>query len=228
MYRAAGPATLPAVSRLAGQSAIIRHLDRNRRDFMAHDYLAYLGWREALIAVVALLVIYILITFLRIGRLKDAAARAGQSASPAAPVAAAAYAAVQDEAGAPPSGPAAEAPAGPAAPEVRETRERDCAWNEPPEIPADGRRIEMLEQDIAQLRREIGGLRADVQTLREELRREVSKVQVTQNASPFYNDAMQLALKGQDASDISRLCGISRAEADLVVSLARNRGKPLD
>ncbi len=198
---------------------------------MTPDFLAYLGWREALIAVVALLVIYILIAFLRIGRLKNRATQAQGPAPHAAPAAVAAYVAVQ-EVEKPPPKPADEAPIEPALPEEPRERERTFAWNEPPEVSVDAHRIEMLEQEVAQLRRELGGLRAEVQTLRDEQRRELSKVQVTQNTSPFYSDAMQLAQQGQDAAGISQLCGISRAEADLVVALARNQergqGGPLD
>lgn len=198
---------------------------------MVPDFLAYLGWREALIAVVALLVIYILIAFLRIGRLKNNATQTQSPAPLAAPAAVAAYVAVQEVEN-PPDKPAEEAPVESALPEESPRRERSFAWNEPPEISVDARRIEMLEQEVAQLRRELGGLRAEVQAFRDEQRRELSRVQVAQNTSPFYSDAMQLALQGQDAAGISQLCGISRAEADLVVALARNQerdlGGPLD
>lgn len=189
---------------------------------MDPDFLAYLGWREALIAVVALLVVYILIAFLRISRLKNSATQAQGTAPHATPAAVAAYVAVQ-EVEKPPSKPADDAPIEPALPEGPRERERNFAWNEPPEVSIDARRVEMLEQEVAQLRRELGGLRAEVQTLRDEQRRELSRVQVAQNASPYYSDAMQLALQGQDAAGISQLCGISRAEADLVVALARNQ-----
>jgi hypothetical protein len=90
------------------------------------------------------------------------------------------------------------------------------------------RKVDVLEQELAQLRREIGGLRVEVQTLREEQRREISKVKITQSASPFYSDAMHLATQGREAADISVLCGISRAEAELVVALTRNDGQVLD
>ena len=48
-------------------------------------------------------------------------------------------------------------------------------------------------------------------------------VEVTSNVSPIYNDAMQFALQGHDAATISQNYGISRAEAELVVALVRNR-----
>jgi len=203
---------------------------------MAPDFLAYLGWREALIAVVALLVVYILISFLRIGRLKNRAVQERSTAAHAAPAAVAAYTAVQ-EVDNPPPKPVEEVPVATALPE--KPRERTFAWNEPPEVSVDTRRIEVLEQEVAQLRREIGGLLAEVQTLRDEQQRELAKVQenvqakvqstvLVQNTSPYYSDAMQLAQQGQDAAGISQLCGISRAEADLVVALARNQGQGQD
>ena len=41
--------------------------------------------------------------------------------------------------------------------------------------------------------------------------------------APQYSDAMQMALQHHDAATISQQCGISRAEAELVVALVRNR-----
>lgn len=57
----------------------------------------------------------------------------------------------------------------------------------------------------------------------EEQRQEHSKPPVTQNISPLYSEAMQKAILGQDAASISRDCGISRAEAELVAALVKNR-----
>jgi hypothetical protein len=39
---------------------------------------------------------------------------------------------------------------------------------------------------------------------------------------------MQLAMQGRDAADISVVCGISRAEAELLVALAKDTGRALD
>ena len=52
---------------------------------------------------------------------------------------------------------------------------------------------------------------------------DLSHTRVTQNVSPIYSDAMQMALQGHDATTISQHCGIARAEAELVVALVRNR-----
>jgi hypothetical protein len=196
---------------------------------MASEFLASLSWREMLLAVVVLLAIYILFSFLRIGRLRREA-QAVQELSPGAVQSAVqSYAAVQE------SGRGAEAAPGDADGQASLTelsavaKEQMFAWNERHSRTLELRRkIDVLEQDLAQLRREIGGLRAEVQTLREEQRREISQVKITQSASPFYSDAMQLATQGREAADISVLCGISRAEAELVVALARNDNQAFD
>jgi ABC-type multidrug transport system fused ATPase/permease subunit len=196
---------------------------------MVFEFLASLSWREMLLAVVVLLAIYVLFAFLRIGRLRREA-RVAQELSPgAAQNAIQSYSAVRE------SGREAEAAPADAAgqtslAELSATmKEQMSAWNERHSRTLELRRkVDVLEQDLAQLRREIGGLRAEVQTLREEQRREISKVKITQSASPFYSDAMQLATQGREAADISVLCGISRAEAELVVALARNDSQAFD
>lgn len=189
---------------------------------MDFEFLAYLSWREVLVAIVVLLVLYILFAFLRISRLRRETRRAQEVPTGVARSAVEAYAAVQEPTAVP------EALRNVATEPPVPVRDEAFAWNEPPAENRDLRRIETLEQDIAQLRREIGSLRADVQAMRDEQRREINKVYVAQNTSPFYSDAMQLAVQGRDAADISALCGISRAEAELVVALARNQDQPLD
>ena len=187
------------------------------RKSMDFDVLAYLSWREVLVAAVVLLVLYILFAFLRISRLKNEKLRIEEVSLQAARTGAAAYAAVQE----PSEVPVAEQ-------NVVEERNPPVLagtfpWNEPPVETAKLLQIEALEQDLAQLRREIAGLRSEVQALRDEQRRELTKVQVAQSASPFYSEAMQMAMQGQEAADISVLCGISRGEAELVVALALAR-----
>jgi hypothetical protein len=131
------------------------------------------------------------------------------------------YAAVQE-----PEAPRDEAPELPAdAPRPARERKREKKPEPEPEPApgegADPARVEMLELDLAQLRREISGLRAEIRALRKE-RREADKARPARDTSPFYSDAMQLATQGRDAADISAVCGISRAEAELLVALARN------
>ncbi len=80
-----------------------------------------------------------------------------------------------------------------------------------------------------QLRREVVGLRDEVLLFREakqpekDLVREEPRASVTQLIAPQYSEAMQLALKEVDPAVISQQCGITRAEAELVAALVRNR-----
>jgi hypothetical protein len=202
---------------------------------MDFKFLTYLSWREILVVIIVLLVLYVLFAFLRISRLRNETPFAQELSSATSRNAIQSYVAVQEpemsvepETSAEPEDAAAQAVPEEVPRPRRPVKKQAFAWNEPPSESPEPRRIKVLEQDLAQLRREIGGLRAEVQALREEQRREISKVQVAQNASPFYSDAMQLATQGREAADISVLCGISRAEAELVVALARNTGQALD
>jgi len=172
--------------------------------------LANFSWREALIAVIVLLALYVVVVYIRMRRLKRAKAENAGSQIKNTHSAMAAYAAVQE-------------PMLSAEPEpLAAPSEAAFPWNEPPGTPSE-QKIEALERELNQLRKEVGGLRAEVLVLREERRREVAQVQVTQNASPLYSDAMQMAMQGHDAATISQHCGISRAESELVVALVRNR-----
>ena len=182
---------------------------------MDFDLLANLSWREMLIALVVLLALYVGVVFLRLRRIKQGKMDLSVPEQLAAKSALAAYAAEQ-------SPPVAEPPA--AAPELLSApSEFAFPWNEPPEDVPGQQRIDALEREVSQLRKEVGGLRAEVLVLREEQRREQAQAQVTQNVSPLYSDAMQMAMQGYDAVSISEHCGIARAEADLVVALVRNR-----
>lgn len=186
---------------------------------MDFEVLASLSWREALIAVVVLLVLYLLVAFLRISRLRNENMSAPGATAHVAKSAVAAYVSVQE--------PEAPSEAG-GSEEPSQVKGEPFPWNEPPPDTPGQRMIEALERELEQLRKEVGGLRAEVLSLREEQHRELSKAQVVQSVSPLYSDAMQMAVQGQDAAGISQLCGISRAEAELVVALVRNRDKPLD
>lgn len=189
---------------------------------MNFEVFEFLSWREVLVAVVALLVLYILFAFLRINRLQTETRRVQELSAHAAQSAVAAYSAVQE--------PSVDTTPEALPPDNVEPviKERAFPWNEPPPDDGKARLMEALEMEVAQLRRELGGLRAEVQMLRDEQRRALNKVQVAQNASPYYSDAMQLAVQGREASDISVLCGISRAEAELVVALAKNQDQLQD
>ncbi|WP_301103088.1 DUF2802 domain-containing protein [Propionivibrio sp.] len=173
---------------------------------MDFEVLANLSWREALIAIVALLALYVVVVFFRLRRLGQGKVNVSVPEQLAAKSAISAYAAVQ------------ESPAALVAPS-----EFAFPWNEPPaEIPGQ-QRVEALERELAQLREEVRDLRADVLNLREKQRCDLAQSQAVQNVSPLYSDAMQMVIQGHDAASISQHCGISRAEAELVVALVRNR-----
>ena len=186
---------------------------------MGFEVLANLNWRWVLIALVVLLALYVVVAFLRIRRLKQRGKSVTNAVEPfVAQTAVAAYKAVQQPDSSDVPVALATEPEPLAAPS-----QAAFPWNEPPpEIPGQ-RQIEDLEREVLQLRKEVGGLRAEVLVLREEQRRETKQAQVTQNVSPLYSDAMQMAMQGHDAATVSQHCGISRAEAELVVSLVRNR-----
>jgi len=200
---------------------------------MNFDFPINLSLREALIALVTLLALYVIVAFWRIHRLKRRKAAEALPSPMTSQAAVASYAAVQapePETGAPDQ--ARREPEPLAAPS-------DAAfpWNEPPGETPLHRLVASLENEVAQLRKEVGGLRAEVLVLREEQRRWVNAaeaavadivpeeefVEVMSNVSPIYNDAMQFAQEGHDAATISQSYGISRAEAELVVALVRNR-----
>lgn len=112
----------------------------------------------------------------------------------------------------------------PAASAVALPDEPDFAWNEPPpEIPGQAL-IDALQRDVYQLRDELDELRSDLLAAREDIRRILAQAaEPVAATAPLYKDAMQLATQGHDAATIARHCAIARAEADLIVALARNR-----
>ncbi|AWI78539.1 hypothetical protein CEW87_03695 [Parazoarcus communis] len=93
-----------------------------------------------------------------------------------------------------------------------------------------------LELELQRLRREVGALRAalDVQqgeigALHETVQRLLDAPPAVSNAfedsagqsaSPEYSEALVLARRGLSVEEVAARCGITRAEAELVVSLA--------
>lgn len=188
---------------------------------MDFEALGNMGWREALIAIIALLGLYLVLAFLRIRRLKREPVFDEAPAPLSTQPALAAYASGQTPEIPGPPNPPTDSPTLPEA--LAAPAESSFPWNEPPpEIPGQ-QLIEALERELAQLRKEVEVLRAEMLLLREAQRRDLAHSQVAQNASPLYNDAMQMAVQGIDPASIARHCGISRAEAELVAALVRNR-----
>ena len=203
---------------------------------MGLDALAYLGWREAIVALAAVLTIYVVVVFLRINRLRRE--RQAQPASAASRAAVAAYAEGQHPFFAPPYlGPepvetnaARTEPDEPAPEPLAAPSEAAFPWNEapPPEAPlVETPQLAALEREVHQLRQEIIGLRSELQAWRvsqqQAEERAAPPVQMPPPISPLYSEPMQMAMHGASAGEISMHCGISRAEAELVTALARNR-----
>lgn len=195
---------------------------------MDFDVLSNLGWREGLMAVAGLLAIYVAIAYWRMRRLKrveELARTAPLSFS--ANSAVAAYSVEQSPEVAPSANSSGTPPSD--MPSALGTPEFQFPWNEPPAANPQEQRIAALEIEVDQLRREVGGLRAEVLLFREAKQQErvpvheAPRVPVAQLIAPQYSEAMQLALKEVDAATISQQCGITRAEAELVAALVRNR-----
>ncbi|MDR3053977.1 MAG: DUF2802 domain-containing protein [Zoogloeaceae bacterium] len=87
------------------------------------------------------------------------------------------------------------------------------------------REVGQLRDEMDALRGAFAALRGDVQALHDAFEQEVQNLHKVQNASPLYSDAMQMAILGHDAITIAERCGISRAEAELVVALMKNKDK---
>jgi len=66
-----------------------------------------------------------------------------------------------------------------------------------------------LEQELKELRAEVADLRA-----------ELSQMKAVRRVSPLYADATALAQRGYDAKGIAGECGISVAEAELVLAMS--------
>lgn len=172
---------------------------------------AGMGWREAVVGIIALLGLYILFVLLRLKRL---ARRRQEAAAPAPKAPSLGEVGDDDEAGDEHPDPVYSRPEKPA-----------FAWNEPPAKDfAEEQYYKAVQLELGQLREEVAVLRHEFATLREEMRGQVGQIKASQNMSPLYSDAMQMAMLGHDAETIAERCGIARAEADLVVALARNQG----
>ena len=196
---------------------------------MDFDLVSGLGWREGLLAIAALLAVYVGLSYARVRNLRRTESQAEKSPLTfSATAALAAYDAGQ--------GGAENVLPESNAKEAREEKTNTLGstdfpfpWNEPPPPQSSEQRLIALELEVDQLRKEVVGLRAEVALARvARPNREVpkandSKISVTQLIAPQYSEAMQMAKQDVDASTISQQCGITRAEAELVVALVKNR-----
>lgn len=178
------------------------------------QFVFFLSWREGLLAVVVLITLYMLLVIWRMRRLKRVSAKAPldqvePKVNPA--VGAAAYAAnagagneTESEVDSDENLPLLAAP----------------SFSDYALLAASQRRC---EAELAQMRDELDALRGEFSGLREDLRHEAAQIKATQSVSPLYSDAMQMASAGHPAMKIAERCGISRAEAELVVALVKSQ-----
>ena len=95
-------------------------------------------------------------------------------------------------------------------------------------LPEPVRATQAAEQKPAQFGEQLfrSGVEAELQQLRSELaglKENMAQLKAARRVSPQYNEAMQLAQRGMDVRDIANECGISLGEAELVLSLSRNK-----
>jgi len=162
-----------------------------------------LGVREGVIALIALVAIYMAFVLLRMRHLRNQRAKAQAQAPAVAGVPATTEPEIP-----PPSGFEAVA---------------DDAWEKASEGLDEESLHEDLAQEVAQLREELDAIRGELAALREDMLQEMAHMRATQTVSPIYGDAMQMAAAGYEPAVIAERCGIARAEAELVVALAKSQ-----
>jgi hypothetical protein len=161
-----------------------------------------IGLREAVIGLIAGVGLYMAIVVFRMRRLSRKKAEAE----------------TRPEAKAPP-----EIKPGQAVNAYAEVQAEEDDWEAPPPGMADDVLRSGLEQELLQLRDEVDAIRGELAALRNDMRQELASMRATQTVSPLYGDAMQLAAAGYDPAAIAERCGIARAEAELVVALAKSQ-----
>lgn len=166
-----------------------------------------IGMREAVLALIVAVALYIGLVLLRMHRLSD---KPPEKVSPSL---------TMPPAPAPePAGEEDRPPADPYPDEIEPPR----LELQPPGL-ADELLHEGMSRELAQLREEVEVMRGELSALRDDMQQELAHLRATQTVSPIYGDAMQMAVAGYDAAMIAERCGIARAEAELVVALARSQ-----
>lgn len=197
------------------------------------DLLAGFGWREWILIAVLAMTVYFVFMVLRYMQLP----RAAQLLDPNAPE----IRTPPPEFDAPPGTALAGVWPQPVEPRIGgyDTDEETVEVPRPvPAAPAEALDLELstpaapatfarhLEQaslgaDMRQLQVELAQARGEITRLRTE----ISQLQAAQHVSPLYGEAMTLAVRGLEAASIAGRCGISIAEAELVVALSNAPGK---
>ncbi len=85
------------------------------------------------------------------------------------------------------------------------------SWKRGGQPNPEAQRLSSMSLEIAELRKHLGRLEAEVEKLRSANAASVSP----------YNQAIQMARQGLGAADVASGCGISRGEAELIVALYR-------
>lgn len=170
------------------------------------------AWREVLLVALALAGVYLAVALLGLARL-----RRGRTPQPAWPVTAA-----PKDAPAPAIEPTFGAGFAEPLPKAGFAASELVAIDVSP-APASaapgGATVSFAEQlSVTQLEAEVRQLRADLATLREEL----AELKSARRVSPLYADAAALAQRGYDAHGVAAECGISVAEAELVLAMSRD------
>lgn len=83
-----------------------------------------------------------------------------------------------------------------------------------------------LEAEMDELRADLAAMRTELAGARNELagmQAEVAQLKAGRQVSPLYAEAVDLAQRGYDARGIAEECGISVAEAELVLSMSGNK-----
>ena len=157
-----------------------------------------LGLREGVIALIALVAVYMVFVLLRMFPLRNRLTSTEKPASSAS----------------------ADAPETPPATAPSAAEE---SWAQTSGELAEEALRSGLEQELAQMREEVDAIRGELAALRADMQQELSHLRASQSVSPIYGDAMQLAVSGYDPAAIAERCGIARAEAELVVALAKSQ-----
>lgn len=183
------------------------------------DILAGLGWREGVLLGIVVLTIYFVIMVLRLLQLPRTSLYRDYEQAPAMRT-------PPPEFDAPPGSVLAgvwESPVEPrlaAEPSLME-RAVERARNDTGEDDfASQLARKTVETEVRQLQEQLNQARSEISRLHEE----VSQLQAAQKVSPLYNEAMALAVRGVDAAGVAGRCGISIAEAELVVALSQKPG----
>jgi hypothetical protein len=176
-----------------------------------------IGWRELVILAAALAGVYLVVALLALARLRRRPARS-EYVEPSAP----------DNLGppfkAPPPGHVwdhpfltpvrlpDETPAAPAEVDLVMGEISAAVSEPPPKSPfAATLAVTEMEAEVRQLRAEV-----------EQLRQELAEVRQARRISPLYADAAALAHRGFDARGVAEECGISVAEAELVLAMSKD------